>query len=123
MRDMQAPLPAAEHGSTLQARRLGLFAQDEAIVLMRTDCHVCRSEGLSARSRVLLSAKGGEAIATLYQVEGDWLGADEAGLSEAAWKQLGVANGDFVSARHAPAVESFADVRRLSLPKTSSGLI
>jgi hypothetical protein len=32
----------------LRARRLGLITQPEAIVLMRTDCHVCKSEGLAA---------------------------------------------------------------------------
>ena len=33
--------------TTLSARRLKWHAQDEAIVLMRTDCPVCRSEGLT----------------------------------------------------------------------------
>lgn len=96
----------------LKAKRLGLLAQDEAIVLMRSDCHVCRSEGLSARARVILRAGGHEVIATLYQMDDDWLRADEVGLSEAAWKRLRVKEGDGVSAAHAPAVESLAEVRR-----------
>jgi len=46
------------HGGApaIRARRLGLFTQDDAIVLMRSDCHLCRAEGLAARSRVLLSS-------------------------------------------------------------------
>ena len=82
-----------EHASHLVAKRLKLLSQDDAIVLMRTDCHVCKSEGLSARARVLLTAGDRRVIATLYQVENDWLTVDEAGLSEAAWKRLAVADG------------------------------
>jgi thymidine phosphorylase len=97
---------------TLKAKRLGLFTQDEAIVLMRADCDVCRSEGLASRARVLLAAGTRTVIATLYQVGDGWLEAQEAGLSEAAWKRLGVASGDAISVRHPPAVESLAEVRR-----------
>jgi len=103
---------AVERPPALKAKRLGLLAQDEAIVLMRSDCHVCRSEGLAARARVLLSAGGREVIATLYQVDNDWLAMNEAGLSEAAWRRLQIADGAPISARHAPTVESLADVRR-----------
>jgi thymidine phosphorylase len=98
--------------ASLRVRRLGLRTQDEAIVLMRADCHVCRSEGLAARSRVLLQAGERTVIATLYQVDDGWLGPDEAGLSEAAWSRLAVADGDGVSVSHPPPLESLADVRR-----------
>lgn len=96
----------------IRARRLGLFTQDDAIVLMRSDCHLCRAEGLAARSRVLLSSARGEVIATLYQVENGWLAEHEAGLSEAAWARLGLAEGEPLRIRHAPTVLSFGDVRR-----------
>lgn len=80
---------------------------------MRTDCHVCRSEGLSARARVLLIAGDREVHATLFQVEGDDLIAPgEAALSEEAWRLLGVGEGDRVHVRHAPALASMASVRR-----------
>ncbi len=101
-----------EHASHLKAKRLKLLSQDDAIVLMRTDCHVCKSEGLSARARVLLSAGDRQVIATLYQVENDWLGLDEAGLSEAAWKRLAAADGEHIAVSHAPPLDSLADVRR-----------
>jgi len=96
----------------IRARRLGLFTQDDAIVLMRADCHLCRAEGLAARTRVLLSSARGEVIATLYQVENDWLAEHEAGLSEAAWARLDLAEGEPLRIRHAPTVLSFGDVRR-----------
>ena len=102
----------ADRTPALRAKRLGLLTQDEAIVLMRSDCHVCRSEGLSPRARVLLSAEGREVVATLYQVDNDWLDVNEAGLTEATWKKLAVADGAPITVRHAPTVESLADVRK-----------
>jgi thymidine phosphorylase len=101
-----------EHATHLKAKRLGLLTQDEAIVLMRTDCHVCKSEGLASRARVLLSANGREAIATLYQIDNDWLTIDEAGLSDAAANRLGVRDGEHVAVSHPPPLQSLADVRR-----------
>jgi len=103
---------AASMRVPLKAKRLHLLAQDEAIVFIRADCPVCRSEGLSARALVLLSAGTHEVIATLYQVGNDWIGPDEAGLSEAAWRRLGLQEGDAVRVRHPPPLESMADVRR-----------
>ena len=97
---------------TVMARRLGLHTQHDAIVLMRTDCHVCRSEGLSPRSQVLLIAGGRQVMATLYQIEGHFLGEHEAGLSEAAWERLGVAEGDEILVRHPLALGSMSNVRR-----------
>lgn len=109
---MSAAAAPGPHAPLLRARRLGLHAQHEAIVVMRTDCHVCRSEGLSSRARVVLSAGGREAYATLYQLDGDLLAVDDAALSEEAWRLLGIADGDPVAVRHAPALESMSNVRR-----------
>lgn len=104
---------AGDHGLALRARRLRLFTQHEPIVLMRTDCHVCRSEGLSPRAQVLLTCGEKQAYATLFQVDGDDLIAvGEVGFSEEAWRLLGVAEGEPVEVRHAPALASMADVRR-----------
>lgn len=98
---------------TLRVRRIRLHTQHQAVVVMSTDCHVCRSEGLSARSQVLVSNGNGQVQATLFQVEGDGLVAlDEVGLSETAWQLLGLSDGDEVRVSHAPAIESLASVRR-----------
>ena len=40
----------------LKARRLGIDTQAEAVVFMRKDCPVCRSEGFTAHTRVVLRA-------------------------------------------------------------------
>lgn len=95
----------------LRARRLGILTLDEPVVFMRTDCHVCRSEGLSSRSRVLLQSGDRSIVATLYQVSSDLLTIDEAGLSDAAWDLLGVSDGDPVAVRHPDPLTSFGHVR------------
>lgn len=110
---MTRPDPAVFVQPTLRARRLGLHTQHQPVVIMRTDCHVCRAEGLTGRSQVLLSAAGREVRAALFQVEGDsLLAADEAALSEIAWEMLGVTEGAPIFVTHAPALESLASVRR-----------
>jgi thymidine phosphorylase len=97
----------------LRVRRLFLHTQHQPVAIMRTDCHVCRAEGLSARAQVLLARGVQRVQATLFQIDGDSvLGAGEVGLSEAAWKLLAVADGDEIRVTHAPAVESLASVRR-----------
>lgn len=98
---------------TLRVRRLRLHTQHQPIIVMRTDCHVCRSEGLSSRAQVLVSSATRQVQATLFQVEGDTLLAqDEAGLSETAWQLLDLSENDGVTVTHPPAVESLASVRR-----------
>lgn len=80
---------------------------------MRADCDVCRSEGLAARSQVLVTHGERHIHAILFQVEGEgMLALDEIGVSEAAWTLLGAADGDEVEVAHPPALESLADVRR-----------
>lgn len=103
----------ADRAPTLKARRLRLHTQHEPVVIMRSDCHVCRSEGLAARSQVLLAAGDRAVQATLFQVDGDALLApDEAALSEAAWTLLGVQEGDPIHVNHPPTLESLSSVRR-----------
>lgn len=96
----------------LKARRLGLHTQHAPIVLLRSDCPVCRAEGLAPQSQVLLSSGERQVVATLFQVSSGLLDCDEAGLSEAAWTLLGVEAGALLSVRHPPPLESFAGVRR-----------
>ena len=53
-----APAPAipCPDRTRLRARRLGIDTHYEAVVFMHKDCHVCRSEGFDAHTRVLLRA-------------------------------------------------------------------
>lgn len=102
-----------ENGRTnvLRARRLGIDALHEPVVFMRKDCHVCRSEGFDAHARVMLTHGGRSAIATLYHVTSELLAVNEAGLSEAAWSQLGLSPGDEIRAEHPPPLRSMSRVR------------
>ena len=95
----------------LRARRLGIETLHEAVVFMRADCPVCRSEGFDAHARVRLSRGERSVIATLYHVTSDVVAIDEAGLSETAWKDLGLNEGDLVRASHPRPLVSLSRVR------------
>ncbi len=96
----------------LRARRLGIDTHSETVIFLRKDSPVCRSEGFSSHNRVTLSAGARQVIATLYQVESDFLGRDEAGLSDATWSGLNLKEGDSITVRHTPPVGSLSLVRR-----------
>jgi thymidine phosphorylase len=108
--DASRPMPEGRL-NWLKARRLGVDAQHEAVVFMRSDCHVCRAEGFEARARVKLTSGGRSVIATLYHVTADLLRHNEAGLSDAAWSALGLTEGDIIIASHPPPVASLSQVR------------
>jgi thymidine phosphorylase len=95
----------------MRLRRLGIDTYQESIVYMRSDCHVCRSEGFEAESRIQVRHDGHSIIATLNIVTGDLLAPEEAGLSEAAWRLLGVHEGDRITLSHAAPLESLGHVR------------
>ena len=104
---MTSPHPAHQ----LTVRRLGVDTYREAVVFMRSDCAVCRSEGFEALSRVTVTVGERSILATLNVVHGDLLDHHTAGLSEAAWLQLRAHEGDLATFSHAPPVESFGLVR------------
>ncbi|MEN1727123.1 MAG: thymidine phosphorylase family protein [Pseudomonadota bacterium] len=93
----------------MRARRIQLDTHDQPVILTRRDCPICRSEGFTAHARV--QAGDRRIIATLYQIELDWLGWGEVGLSEAAWERLDVDPGDEVYLSHPQPLESLGLVR------------
>ena len=102
---------SAAENHRLKARRLGIDTHSETVVFMHKDCPVSKSEGFTSHNRIALTAGGRSVIATLYQVNSDFLGRDEAGLSDATWRRLDLKEGDTITARHAPPVDSLALVR------------
>ena len=109
--DAATPEPS-QAGPRLRVRRLYLHTQREPIVIMRTDCPVCRSEGLAPRAQVLLRTDGREVMGVLFQGADDILEQDEVGLSEAAWRLLGATDGEWVAiSSHPPPVSSMGAVR------------
>src|SRR6185369_12750657 len=75
------------HGR-LRLVRAGIDTYQQPVVYMHRDCHVCRSEGFTALTRVLVRSSDREVVATLNVVVDDHLELDVAALSEAAWKAL-----------------------------------
>ena len=113
MADQTNPSPAvAERAPKLRARRLRLHTRDEPVVLMRTDNPVARSEGLEPRTQIMLSARGRQVRATLFELEAPLIETDEIAPSEAAWSRLGLREHDLVNVSHAPPLDSLASVRR-----------
>ena len=109
----EAGLPlAALRKNLLKARRLGIDMQQEAVVFMRRDCHVCRAEGFTAHARVELRRGDRSIIATLYHVISEILRPDEAGLSESAWRCLALSEGDEISASHPRPLDSLSITER-----------
>ncbi|MGE4158010.1 MAG: thymidine phosphorylase family protein [Planctomycetota bacterium] len=95
----------------LRLRRVGIDTYQEPIIYMHSDCHVCRAEGFGAQARILVRHGSREIIATMNVVHSDWLTPGEAGLSEAAWKQLEAREGDEVRLSHAPPIASLGHLR------------
>jgi len=95
----------------LRLRRLGIDTYQEAVLYIREDCPVCRSEGFNAQSRVRVDLNGRTAIATLDVVKSDILRAGEASLSESAWQNMGARDGDLIYLSHPVPVESLGLVR------------
>jgi thymidine phosphorylase len=105
------PLHARPLSNRVRVRRLGLDTQYEAVVFMHKDCHVCRSEGFGAHTRVLLCNGKERVVATLYQATGNLIAGDEAALSESAWARLGLREGDSITVAHPPPLDSLSHVR------------
>lgn len=97
--------------NNLKARRMALDTHDEPVIITRRDCPVCRSEGFSAHARVQLEAGTKKVIATLYQIDSELLQVDEAALSDAAWRLLGVEEGDWIHLRHPLPLQSIGSLR------------
>lgn len=95
----------------LHLRRMHIDTHQEPVVYMRKDCHVCRSEGFYAHTRVCIKTDSNEIIANLNIVTDDSLSHQEAGLSESAWNRLNAKHGERASFYHAKPAESMTHVR------------
>lgn len=111
MKQVGPHLHKAAQANALIARRLGIDTRRESIIFMRKDCHICRSEGFTARARVGVANGKKTIIATLYQVTSELLSHGEAGLSESAWDTLSIDEGDAITISHARTLGSMSTVR------------
>ena len=95
----------------LMLRRMFIDTHQEAVIYMRKDCYVCRSEGFYAHSRVRISTEHNSIIATVNMVTDGFLSHEEVGLSESAWKLLKANEGDKAYFKHTKPADSMSYVR------------
>ena len=95
----------------LRLRPLGIDTQQEFVIYMQSDCHVCRSEGFEAQTRVEVDLRGRRIIASINLVNSNLLAPDEVSLSISAWHKLDAVAGDTVTVEHAPTLDSLGAVR------------
>lgn len=100
-----------ERSTPLRARRLGIDTRQEPIIYLRADSPVCRSEGFSAMSRVLVNTEQCHIIATLNIITGEMLRRGQIGFSESAWQRLNLKTDDNIWLSHPRPVQSLSHVR------------
>lgn len=101
----------AEKMMPLKACRLGIDTHHEPTIYLRSDSHVCKSEGFEALSRVRVNTEHRQIIATLNMVRSEIVPEGHIGLSEAAWEMLSLCHDDSVWLSHPKPVESLSYIR------------
>ncbi|MBX9853404.1 MAG: thymidine phosphorylase family protein, partial [Cytophagaceae bacterium] len=92
-------------------KNLWINTQQEHVVYMRSDCHVCKSEGFEALTRVRVSLGDKSIIASLNTTESELLSHGELSLSTGAMKALNVKEGEWLTVSHLSPVTSMKYVR------------
>lgn len=97
--------------STLTLKYLGINTYKEPIIYMRSDCHICKSEGFDAQARVRVTLNDCSIVATLNTIDTNLLRHNEASLSEYAWNLLSAHEGDLISITHPKPLDSLSYIR------------
>ncbi|MHB1669833.1 thymidine phosphorylase family protein [Thiomonas sp.] len=106
--------PSADPGAafSLRPKRMGIDTHHEPVVVLRADSPVVRAEGFEAHARIEVLGAQRSIIATLnILTEGNLIGPDEVGLSEAAWRRLLPTGDEVLRFRFAQASDSMSHVR------------
>jgi thymidine phosphorylase len=95
------------------ARHLGIDTGQEPVVYLHRDSPVVHSEGFASETRVKVVriGDGQSVLATLNVVTGPLLAVDEVGLSDTAWTNLHVCDGEVVTLAHSAPLDSLSLVR------------
>ena len=104
--------PEILNSNEMIVRAIGIDTYLENVIFLRADCHICKSEGYKALTRVVVSFRGVEIVATLNVVYSELIHHNEAGLSQIAMIRLNVQNGDLIRIDHLEPVTSLSLVRR-----------
>ncbi len=100
-----------DESHSLRLKRLGINTYKEAVIYMREDCHICRSEGFEAQARIRVALNDRTIIATLNTIDSNLLGLGEASLSNYAWDLLQAKEGEQVLLYHPKILDSLSFVR------------
>jgi thymidine phosphorylase len=95
----------------LKVKRIGIDTYRVPVIYMREDCHICRSEGFEALSRISVTIGDKTIIATLNIIRDSLIDAGELGLSDAAWKLLNPIDNEVAYLSHPDQLESLSHVR------------
>jgi thymidine phosphorylase len=90
---------------------MGIDTGPEAVVYLRRDSHVYRSEGFESATRVWVSHGARALLAAVNVVLDQALELDQAGLSESAWTRLSAAEDGELCFAHPMPLESLSSVR------------
>jgi thymidine phosphorylase len=90
---------------------MGIDTHQEPVIYMRRDCGVCKSEGFESQSRVRVRNGNSTIIATLNVVDNDLLPPGGVGLSDVAWKLLGIEKDTPIHVSHPRPLRSLTHVR------------
>ncbi|MGR9051722.1 MAG: thymidine phosphorylase family protein [Gammaproteobacteria bacterium] len=97
----------------LQIRRIAIDTYHENVAYLNRDCEIYRVEGFQALSKIKVCTDGSRVLAVLNVVDdASIVPPGEIGLSEQAFRQLGVAEGTLVTVEHAEPPASMDAVRR-----------
>lgn len=95
----------------LQFRDLGIDTNCEFVVFMPASCHICKSEGFQALTRLSISFNKTTLIAELNITNGGLLNEGEISLSKSAIQKLGVKENDLLKVTHIDSLKSMSHVR------------
>lgn len=100
-----------ENGSQLKLKWLGIDTYKEAVIYMRRDCHICKSEGFEAQTRINVTLGDHSILATLNYIDNGLLVGQQASLSKYAWNVLNAKECDVIQLSHARPLPSLGFVR------------
>lgn len=96
---------------SLRFRNLGIDTNQELVVFMPASCHVCKSEGFQALTRLSISFNGISIIAALNITSDGLLKEGEISLSKSAIEKLNVQDNDLLDVAHMEPLQSMTNVR------------
>ena len=97
--------------ATLIYKPLGIDTLQEHVAFMHRDCHICKSEGIEAQTRVELRHDSKSVIAIVNVVHSDLLACGEIGLSLSTERDLAAKAGAAIEIMQAAPVDSLSQLR------------